>query len=250
MSLDKRNIRLGVNIDHVATIRNARGGFHPDPLLAAQIAEQSGADGITAHLREDRRHISDLDIKRISEKVKLPLNLEMAPTEEMLNIAIKHRPHACCLVPEKRQEITTEGGLNLKTNFEIVQRITRKLKLMKIKVSLFIESDMNQITLAKDLDADIVELHTGAYGNLFSSGEERAWKRELDKLKKGANLAESKGLEVHAGHGLNINNVKSIASIQEIRELNIGHFLIGEAIFSGLKESILQMKMAINKSIT
>ena len=250
MSLDKRNIRLGVNIDHVATIRNARGGFHPDPLLAAQIAEQSGADGITAHLREDRRHISDLDIKRISEKVKLPLNLEMAPTEEMLNIAIKHRPHACCLVPEKRQEITTEGGLNLKTNFEIVQKIIRKLKLMKIKVSLFIESDMNQITLAKDLDADIVELHTGAYGNLFSSGEERAWKRELDKLKKGANLAESKGLEVHAGHGLNINNVKSIASIQEIRELNIGHFLIGEAIFSGLKESILQMKMAINKSIT
>ena len=250
MSLDKRNIRLGVNIDHVATIRNARGGFHPDPLLAAQIAEQSGADGITAHLREDRRHISDLDIKRISEKVKLPLNLEMAPTEEMLNIAIKHRPHACCLVPEKRQEITTEGGLNLKANFEIVQKITRKLKLMKIKVSLFIESDMNQITLAKDLDADIVELHTGAYGNLFSSGEERAWKRELDKLKKGANLAESKGLEVHAGHGLNINNVKSIASIQEIRELNIGHFLIGEAIFSGLKESILQMKMAINKSIT
>ena len=250
MSLDKRNIRLGVNIDHVATIRNARGGFHPDPLLAAQIAEQSGADGITAHLREDRRHISDLDIKRISEKVKLPLNLEMAPTEEMLNIAIKHRPHACCLVPEKRQEITTEGGLNLKTNFEIVQKITRKLKLMKIKVSLFIESDMNQIKLAKDLDADIIELHTGAYGNLFSSGEERAWKRELDKLKKGANLAESKGLEVHAGHGLNINNVKSIASIQEIRELNIGHFLIGEAIFSGLKESILQMKMAINKSIT
>ena len=249
MSLDKRNIRLGVNIDHVATIRNARGGFHPDPLLAAQIAEQSGADGITAHLREDRRHISDLDIKRISEKVKLPLNLEMAPTEEMLNIAIKHRPHACCLVPEKRQEITTEGGLNLMTNFEIVKRIARKLKLMKIKVSLFIESDMNQITLAKDLDADIVELHTGAYGNLFSSGEERAWKRELDKLKKGANLAESKGLEVHAGHGLNINNVKSIASIQEIRELNIGHFLIGEAIFSGLKESILQMKMAINKSI-
>ena len=250
MSLDKRNIRLGVNIDHVATIRNARGGFHPDPLLAAQIAEQSGADGITAHLREDRRHISDLDIKRISEKVKLPLNLEMAPTEEMLNIAIKHKPHACCLVPEKRQEITTEGGLNLKTNFETVQRITRKLKLMKIKVSLFIESDMNQITLAKDLDADIIELHTGAYGNLFSSGEERAWKNELDKLKKGANLAESKGLEVHAGHGLNINNVKSIASIQEIRELNIGHFLIGEAIFSGLKESILQMKMAINKSIT
>ena len=250
MSLDKRNIRLGVNIDHVATIRNARGGFHPDPLLAAQIAEQSGADGITAHLREDRRHISDLDIKRISEKVKLPLNLEMAPTEEMLNIAIKHRPHACCLVPEKRREITTEGGLNLKTNFEIVQKITRKLKLMKIKVSLFIESDMNQIKLAKDLDADIIELHTGAYGNLFSSGEERAWKRELDKLKKGANLAESKGLEVHAGHGLNINNVKSIASIQEIRELNIGHFLIGEAIFSGLKESILQMKMAINKSIT
>ena len=245
-----KSTRLGVNIDHVATIRNARGGFHPDPLLAAQIAEQSGADGITAHLREDRRHISDLDIKRIYEKVKLPLNLEMAPTEEMLNIAIKHRPHACCLVPEKRQEITTEGGLNLKTNFEIVQKITRKLKLMKIKVSLFIESDMNQIKLAKDLDADIIELHTGAYGNLFSSGEERAWKRELDKLKKGANLAESKGLEVHAGHGLNINNVKSIASIQEIRELNIGHFLIGEAIFSGLKESILQMKMAINKSIT
>ena len=247
MSLDKRNIRLGVNIDHVATIRNARGGFHPDPLLAAQIAEQSGADGITAHLREDRRHISDLDIKRISEKVKLPLNLEMAPTEEMLNIAIKHRPHACCLVPEKRQEITTEGGLNLKTNFEIVQKITRKLKLMKIKVSLFIESDMNQITLAKDLDADIVELHTGAYGNLFSSGEERAWKRELDKLKKGANLAESKGLEVHAGHGLNINNVKSIASIQEIRELNIGHFVIAESVFIGLKKTIMKLKKIINK---
>jgi pyridoxine 5-phosphate synthase len=231
-------LRLGVNIDHVATIRNARGGIHPDPIRAATIAAASGADGITAHLREDRRHISDRDIARLKAEISLPLNFEMAATPEMLAIALSTRPHAACIVPEKRAEITTEGGLDVVAGRALLQPFIARLKEQEIKVSLFIDAEEQQIAAANELGADIVELHTGQYCHM--NGEHRA--RELERIRHAARLAVEAGLECHAGHGLAFDTVSDIAAIPELSELNIGHFLIGEAIFSGLSEAINTMR--------
>lgn len=240
--MKKHKIRLGVNIDHVATIRNARGGIHPDPVLAAKLAQKAGADGITAHLREDRRHISDADIFRLKKEIKLPLNLEMAATEEMLKIALKAKPNAVCIVPEKRAELTTEGGLNVTRFTKILAPIIVKLKKKKIRISLFVDPDLEQINEAKKIGADIVELHTGSYCH----ADAKEQKQEFEKIKKAAKYATEIGLECHAGHGLNFETAKKIAKIPQIIELNIGHFLIGEAIFSGLDLVIKKMKKAIN----
>jgi pyridoxine 5-phosphate synthase len=231
-------LRLGVNIDHVATIRNARGGIHPDPVKAAKLAAASGADGITAHLREDRRHISDSDIKRLKEEIDLPLNLEMAATEEMLAIALRTLPNAACIVPEKREEITTEGGLDVIGAKAKLETYVKKLREKKIRVSLFIEPDIKQIDAAKAVGADIVELHTGTY--CHKTGKER--EQELARIIKAAEYAHKIGLECHAGHGLNYETVEAIAAIPEIVELNIGHFLIGEAIFIGLEAAIRKVQ--------
>ena len=235
-------LRLGVNIDHVATIRNARGGRLPDPVRAAEVAAQAGADGITAHLREDRRHIGDGDIAPLANDIGLPLNLEMAATEEMLAIALKHKPNACCIVPEKRQEVTTEGGLDVVTHHNHLPRIIDPLKQAGIRVSLFIDADKSQIEASADLGADIVELHTGTYCNAHHDGDEALFAAELERLKQGAKLAAAAGLEVHAGHGLCFETVSPIAAIPEMVELNIGHFLIGEAIFVGLEGAIGEMR--------
>jgi len=231
-------LRLGVNIDHVATIRNARGGVHPSPLAAAHLAAKAGADGITAHLREDRRHISDADITALMAEIDLPLNLEMAATEEMLEIALNHKPHACCLVPEKREEVTTEGGLDVVGAKEHLARFVSVLKEHNIRVSLFIDADFEQIKASAQIGADIIELHTGLYCEL--DGE--AKQAELARLVAGAKLAKNLGLEVHAGHGLNYATVGDIAKIPEVKELNIGHFLVGEAIFVGFDKSIKTMR--------
>ena len=232
-----KKLRLGVNIDHVATIRNARGGLHPDPVRAALLAFEAGADGITAHLREDRRHIRDEDIARL-KTVPLPLNLEMAATEEMLAIALKHRPHAACIVPEKREEVTTEGGLDVVRFQDILAPMIQKLSTADIRVSLFIEANPLMIQQAAKLGAPVIEIHTGSYAH--ASGAEQ--KKILKRIEECVILADSLGLEVHAGHGLDFDNVTPIAAISLIQELNIGHFLIGEAIFSGLKQSIQTMK--------
>jgi pyridoxine 5-phosphate synthase len=237
-------LRLGVNIDHVATIRNARGGVLPDPVRAAKLAAEAGADGITAHLREDRRHISDADIERLMAELELPLNLEMAATDEMLAIALKHRPHAACIVPEKREEITTEGGLDAARQHNHLAPIVRALGDARIRVSLFIEPDLKQLNAAKALGAPVVELHTGAYCE--AEGEERL--RILERLRAATAYGASLGLEVHAGHGLNYDNVTPIAAIPEIRELNIGHFLVGEAIFVGLEDSIHRMRALMDEA--
>ena len=237
-------LRLGVNIDHVATIRNARGGDHPDPLRAAEIAEAAGADGITAHLREDRRHIGDRDIERLRESIRLPLNLEMAATDEMLSIALRHRPHAACIVPERREERTTEGGIDAAGQHNRLQSIVTALGAARIRVSMFIEPDRRQLEASKALGAPVVELHTGAYAN--ASGAER--ERLLAKIREAAAYGESIGLEIHAGHGLTYENVKPIAAIPQIRELNIGHFLIGEAVFVGLEESICKMRALMDEA--
>ena len=239
--MKKHKIRLGVNIDHVATIRNARGGIHPDPVLAAKLAKKAGADGITAHLREDRRHISDADIFRLKKEVKLPLNLEMAATEEMLQIALKAVPNAVCLVPEKRAELTTEGGLNVIQFEKVLEPIIIKLKKKKIRISLFIDPNLKQISAAKKIGADIVELHTGSYCQAVGKEKEQ----EFKKIKEAAKYAEEIGLECHAGHGLNFATAKKIAKIPQIVELNIGHFLIGEAIFNGLDVVIKKMKSSL-----
>lgn len=239
---ETEHLRLGVNIDHVATIRNARGGGLPDPVRAAEAAARAGADGITAHLREDRRHIGDGDIERLASGIGLPLNLEMAATKEMLSIALRHKPNACCIVPEKRQEVTTEGGLDVIANDNQLPRIIDPLKAAGIRVSLFIDADAAQIEAAAKLGADIVELHTGTYCHAHHDGDESAFAAELEKLKAGAVLADKLGLEVHAGHGLCFETVGPIASIPEIMELNIGHFLIGEAIFIGLEDAIAKMR--------
>lgn len=231
-------LRLGVNIDHVATIRNARGGIHPCPLTAAHLAAKAGADGITAHLREDRRHISDDDISALMAEIDLPLNLEMAATEEMLGIALNHQPNACCLVPEKREEVTTEGGLDIVGAKDHLAGFVKKLKSKGIKVSLFIDADEAQIKASADIGADIVELHTGSYCDMV--GDDR--KAELLRLINGAKLADKLGLEVHAGHGLNYETVGDVAKIPQIKELNIGHFLVGEAIFVGFENSIKTMR--------
>ena len=231
-------IRLGVNIDHVATIRNARGGDHPDPVRAAHIAAKAGADGITAHLREDRRHITDEDIDRLMAEIDLPLNLEMAATEEMLEIAVRHRPHAACIVPEKREERTTEGGLDAAGQVDQLGYFVAKLGAANIRVSLFIEPTEEQVAAAVRLGAPVVEFHTGRYAHL--GGDERA--SELKRLADCAALAVKNGIEPHAGHGLTFDNVQPVAAIPQIAELNIGHFLIGEAIFTGLDASVREMR--------
>ncbi|CAN5247378.1 pyridoxine 5'-phosphate synthase [soil metagenome] len=235
-------LRLGVNIDHVATVRNARGGSYPDPVRAALLAAQAGADGITAHLREDRRHITDDDIARLSAELTVPLNFEMAATDEMLGIALKHRPHAVCIVPEKREERTTEGGLDAAGQHNHLAPLVRELGLAGIRVSLFIEPDPRQIDATLRLGAPVVELHTGRYCDL--SGQAQA--DELRRLADAAALAAKNGIEVHAGHGLTYDNVAPIAAIPQVRELNIGHFLIGEAIFFGLAESVKRMRCAMD----
>ena len=238
------DLRLGVNIDHVATIRNARGGGHPDPLRAARIAAQAGADGITAHLREDRRHISDDDIRALSREIDLPLNLEMAATEEMLEIALRHKPHAACIVPEKRRELTTEGGLDASGGHDYLIPFVERLAAAGIRVSLFIDPDPVQIAAAAAIGAPVVELHVGSYCD--AEGDARA--RQLDRIREAALLADGAGLECHAGHGLSFATVGAIAAIAEIRELNIGHFLVGEAIFSGLDSAIKRMRALMDKS--
>ncbi len=234
-----RPLRLGVNIDHVATVRNARGGRHPDPVRAAKLAAEAGADGITAHLREDRRHIVDSDIDRLMDQIALPLNLEMAATEEMLGIALRHKPHACCLVPEKRTEVTTEGGLDVAGQMENLKLYVGELGAAGIRVSLFIDPEPAQLDAAKALGAPVVELHTGAYCDA-PAGAERA--AELERIVRAAAHAEAIGLECHAGHGLNYETVGAVAAIPTIVELNIGHFLIGEAIFVGLGNTIQRMR--------
>lgn len=234
-------LRLGVNIDHVATIRNARGGEHPDPVRAALLAVEAGADGITAHLREDRRHISDADIARLVEQIDKPLNLEMAATDEMLAIALKHRPHAACIVPERRQERTTEGGLNAAGQHNLLATMVSALGEANIRVSLFIEPDKRQLDAAAHLGVPVVELHTGRYCHL--SGE--AAQAELARLADAAAYGAGLGLEIHMGHGLRFDNVGPVAAISQVRELNIGHFLIGEAVFTGLAEAIARMRMAM-----
>lgn len=238
----RRKIRLGVNIDHVATIRNARGGIHPDPVDAAILAQKSGAHGITIHLREDRRHIRDEDLKRLKKEIKLPINLEMAATEEMLAIALKTKPNAVCIVPEKRQEVTTEGGLNVVKNKKILSEMIKKIHAKKIRVSLFVDNDKTQITAAKTVGADIVELHSGEFCNKKGADQ----KKEFLKISKCAKIAEDLGLECHAGHGLNYKTAAMVAKIPEIVELNIGHFIIGEAIFDGLAKVIKRMKKEIS----
>ncbi|RMH45436.1 MAG: pyridoxine 5'-phosphate synthase [Alphaproteobacteria bacterium] len=244
MTAGKRpgHLRLGVNIDHVATVRNARGGDYPDPVRAALLAEKAGADGITAHLREDRRHISDRDIDRLSRELKLPLNLEMAATEEMQAIALTHRPHAVCLVPERREERTTEGGLDVAGDEARLAEFIAPLAAHGARVSLFVAPDEEQIRAAAQTGAAVVELHTGTYADAHNEGRFDESDAELERLRDAARLADSLGLEVHAGHGLTYDNVGPIAAIPEVVELNIGHFLIGEAIFRGLAEAIAHMR--------
>jgi pyridoxine 5-phosphate synthase len=246
--LPATHLRLGVNIDHVATIRNARGGRHPDPLRAAHLAVEAGADGITAHLREDRRHIADDDITRLKQQLTLPLNLEMAASAEMLAIALRHLPHACCLVPEKREERTTEGGLDVGAGANSLRRYVDDLKGAGIRVSLFIEPELKAIEASARLGADIVELHTGAYCERALADDPGGLARELERLKRAALGAASAGLEVHAGHGLTFNTVAAVARIQELVELNIGHFLVGEAIFSGLGPAIRRMRILMDEA--
>ena len=236
-------LRLGVNIDHVATIRNARGGNHPDPVRAAHIAADAGADGITAHLREDRRHITDGDIDRLMAEIDLPLNLEMAATEEMLAIALAHRPHAACIVPERREERTTEGGLDAAGQHNHLAYFVDKLGAANIRVSLFIEPTEEQVTAAVRLGAPVVEFHTGRYAHV--EGEERA--TELKRIADCAALAVKNGIEPHAGHGLTFDNVVPVAATPQIVELNIGHFLIGESVFEGLAEAIKFMRAAMDR---
>ena len=238
------HLRLGVNIDHVATVRNARGGDNPDPVRAAKLAQEAGADGITAHLREDRRHISDADIEALSRSLRIPLNLEMAATEEMLAIALRHKPHAACIVPEKREERTTEGGIDCITGFNRLKPIVGKLTDAGIRVSMFIEPDRKQIDAAHNLGAPVVELHTGAYANARGPARDKL----LEKIVHAAEFGHDLGLEIHAGHGLTYDNVGPIAAIPHIVELNIGHFLIGEAIFVGLMNAIARMRNAVNEA--
>jgi len=235
-------LRLGVNIDHVATVRNARGGAYPDPLRAARIAEEAGADGITAHLREDRRHISDADIDGLMGVLGVPLNFEMAATEEMQKIALRHKPHAVCLVPEKREERTTEGGLEVAREENRLAHYIAPLREAGCRVSIFIAADRRQIEAAHRIGAEVIELHTGAYCDAHAEGNVESRDRELAALTEMAAYARSLGLEVHAGHGLTYDTVQPIAALPQVRELNIGHFLIGEAIFLGLAPAISEMR--------
>ncbi|SKB44226.1 pyridoxine 5'-phosphate synthase [Sphingopyxis flava] len=239
-----QRLRLGVNIDHVATIRNARGGDHPDPVRAAEIVAAVGGDGITAHLREDRRHIRDDDLARIQAATDLPLNLEMAATDEMLAIALRHAPHAACIVPEKREERTTEGGLDAAGQHNHLAPIVARLSDAGIRVSLFIEPDVRQIEAAMRLKAPVVEFHTGRYAH--REGEARA--AELRRLADAAALASKNGIEPHAGHGLTYDNVVPVAAIPQLAELNIGHYLIGEAIFTGLEDAVRRMRALMDEA--
>ena len=238
-----KKIRLGVNIDHVATVRNARGEKYPSPLRAAILAEKCGADSITIHLREDRRHINEDDLKSIKKKLRIPLNLEIAATYEMLKIALKRKPPFICIVPEKRKEITTEGGLNLSYNRNLLKKIIHKLKKNNSRVSLFIEPELSEIKKAKILNADCVELHTGKFCNLVNKNKN--FKNELNKIKKAVILGNKMNLEVHAGHGLTYRSAKILSKLKGISEFNVGHFLIGESIFEGLAKTIKQFMKII-----
>ncbi len=240
------SLRLGVNIDHVATVRNARGGAYPCPIRAAQLAEQVGADGITAHLREDRRHITDADIEGLMSALKVPLNFEMAATQEMQDIALRHKPHAVCIVPEKREERTTEGGLDVIQEEDRLKRFIAPLREAGCRVSMFVAADQQQIEATQRIGADVIELHTGAYCDYHADGDVAAREQELVSLKNMARFAYDLGLEVHAGHGLSYDTVHSIAALKEIKELNIGHFLVGEAIFRGLGPAIQEMRRLMN----
>jgi pyridoxine 5-phosphate synthase len=242
-------LRLGVNIDHVATIRNARGGKHPDPVKAALLAVEAGADGITAHLREDRRHIRDDDIAQLKQQLTRPLNFEMAATREMVDIALKALPHAACIVPERRQELTTEGGLDVVRQHNHLVPIIAELKAAGIRVSLFIGADEKQIETAALVGAPVIEIHTGAWCEAVVDGHATMAAIELERIKKGATRAKSLGLEVHAGHGLNFETAEEISALPEFVELNIGHFLLGEAIFTGLAESIRAMRAAMDRGL-
>ncbi|MBY0344421.1 MAG: pyridoxine 5'-phosphate synthase [Sphingomonadales bacterium] len=242
------HLRLGVNIDHVATIRNARGGDHPDPVRAAEIVAAVGGDGITAHLREDRRHIRDEDLARIQAATNLPLNLEMAATREMLDIALRHKPHAACIVPEKREERTTEGGLDAAGMHNTLVPICEELRAAGIRVSLFIEADERQLDAALRLGAPVVEFHTGEYAHAFLDGDAERVTRELRRITDMAALAAKNGIEPHAGHGLTFENVQPIAAIPQIAELNIGHYLIGEAVFVGLENAIRRMRELMDEA--
>ena len=238
-------LRLGVNIDHVATVRNARGELYPSPLRAALLAQKNGADSVTIHLREDRRHINEQDLKKIKSKLKIPLNLEIAATEEMLKIALKSKPSFICIVPEKRKEVTTEGGLNLNYNKKFLKIIIKKLKENKSRVSLFIEPNEKDIIESKNLNADCVEIHTGKLCNLIN--KKKNYLKELKKIKKAVKLGNKLGLEVHAGHGLTFHSSKILSNVKGIQEFNIGHFLIGEAIFVGLSKAIKLFKKILKK---
>lgn len=242
----RNKLRLGVNIDHVATIRNARGIRHPDPVRAAGLAVRAGADGITAHLREDRRHISDEDIAALSDVLTVPLNFEMAATEEMLEIALRHKPHAACLVPEKRQELTTEGGLDVAGQFDRLKPFVDTLGKAGMRVSLFVDPSKEQLDAAKALGAPVTEIHTGAYCELVGEPQQD----ELERIRKAVQYGHSLGIEMHAGHGLAYETVGPIAAMPELMELNIGHFLIGEAIFHGLEASITEMRRLMDEART
>jgi pyridoxine 5-phosphate synthase len=239
-------LRLGVNIDHVATVRNARGSAYPDPVRAAQLAQEAGADGITAHLREDRRHITDADIDALMETLTLPLNLEMAATEEMQTIALRHAPHAICIVPEKREERTTEGGLEVARDENRLATFIAPLREAGSRISLFIAADKAQVASAARIGADVVEIHTGAYCDFHAEGRFAARDEELGRIVEMCAYAHELGLEVHAGHGITFDTVGPIAAIPQVVELNIGHFLIGEAIFTGLDAAIGQMRTAMD----
>ena len=242
------HLRLGVNIDHVATVRNARGGDTPDPLRAAKLAEEAGADGITAHLREDRRHISDADIEGLMDVLSVPLNFEMAATEEMQQIALRHKPHAVCLVPEKREERTTEGGLDVARDENRLAHFIAPLREAGSRVSIFIAADQRQIEAAHRIGAEVIELHSGAYCDAHHEGRFEERDRELEAMREMSRFGHSLGLEVHVGHGLTYETVGPVAQFPEARELNIGHFLIGEAIFLGLKPAIVEMRRLMDEA--
>jgi pyridoxine 5-phosphate synthase len=243
-------LRLGVNIDHVATIRNARGGVHPDPVRAAELVACAGADGITAHLREDRRHIVDDDMRRLKQEIGLPLNFEMAATAEMLQLVSDVKPHGCCLVPENRKERTTEGGLDVDGQHNFIAPFVRELTDAGIRASLFIDPEARQIEAAKSTGAPVVEIHTGAYYEATAATDPARISAEFEKIKSAAELADALGLEVHAGHGLTFWNVQPVAAIPQIVELNIGHFLVGEAVFMGLGEAVKEMKRLMQDART
>jgi pyridoxine 5-phosphate synthase len=240
-------LRLGVNVDHVATVRNARGGRHPDPVEAARIAIGAGADGITAHLREDRRHIRDDDIARLKQEITKPLNLEMAVTQEMIRIAVRTRPHAACIVPERREERTTEGGLDVQAQRKALSGAIGDLKRAGIRVSLFIAAEPAHIEAAAAVGAPVIEIHTGAWCDALAEGRSAEAQAEWARIRDGAQLARTLGLEVHAGHGLNFETAEAIARLPEVVELNIGHFLVGEAIYGGLREAVTAMRAAMNR---